>query len=254
MKVFPIFRGISLMAALLSTPSAMAAREIVPMTAKAMIRIPYGDSSWNFQLDRVYNLNPLQLRYTLGRSCSVSPPLALQVHYKDDPAWYGTSFEQNGYFRHKGGNLDGVRVNFRQRQAPELICEMQLFGVTTDQPTPPTPPPTTPPPAGEPEYAGVVTYAGGYLHRSVVTLKQPVNARLFQIKVPEFCGRVEVIEAGTIQGNERFVAARAAGATGTLADRVYAFDSVLPLTNLVVSINGPKDLSCDIPLYLLVQP
>ena len=249
MKVFQIYRRVLLMAALFGSPLAFAAGELVPMTPVTTVLIPQGDSVWNPQLTRVYNLNPLRLHYNPARSCLASPAAAIQVHFQGDASWYATSFEQNGYFRHKGGTIDGVRVNFRQYQYPQMSCAMQILGVSLDQPSPQPPPP--PPSTEEPRYVGVISYAGGYLNRALVSFPQPINAQRFEIKVPEFCKSVEIVEAGTVPTSEHFIAARG---VQTETDRIYTFDAPLALNNLVVSINGPKDLSCDIPLYILAKP
>ena len=241
MKNRSILCNIFWMAALIAQ-GAFGAGELVPMTQLTTVTIPQGDTVWNPPLSSVYNLNPLQLRYNRSPNCPASPPAAVQVHFQSDPAWYATTPEQNGYFRHKGGAIDGLRVNFRQLQYPQLVCDMQIFGVAGDEPTPS---------GEEPRYVGVVTASGGYVHRKAVTWETAIPAQRFELKVPDFCSRIEIVEAGTVPSKERFVAAKSVH-QGT--DHLFRFNATMPLTNLVISLNGPKDLTCDIPVYVLTKP
>ncbi len=102
-------------------------------------------------------------------------------------------------------------------------------------------------PSSDFELAGVVRYEGGFQDQLVLATDSADKVRQFWVRVPEFCGQVEILEAGTVSEGH-YDAARLVDAD----KQVYEVNggAGTRLSEIRVSINGPRNASCDIPVYL----
>lgn len=96
------------------------------------------------------------------------------------------------------------------------------------------------------EFAGVVRYNGGFQDQLAIATDGGAMVQAFWVRVPEFCGQLDILEAGTVSEGH-YDAAR-------LVDRDRNIFEVnagagLRLSEIRLAINGPRTASCDIPVY-----
>jgi hypothetical protein len=213
--------------------STSAMTSVVPMTN---FKIPYGDSVIELALTRAAQpLNMLQVRYRPAASCPVVPQVGLQARYLNDNRWYNMPVQNEGKFVPAAGrNLAALKVFFKQTAYREVTCQMEIVGFVGS---------TTPQP--EPRFAGTLTYTGGFVNRAPLQLSGSYVGQTLQLKVPQFCSGVEILEVGTLVGEQLLWAAKDQ-ANPTL----FRFNATQQLRSLYVTLNGPKGQNCDIPVYV----
>lgn len=160
------------------------------------------------------------------------------------------------------GAMHAVRVlpNARGEVALPHV-NLQAFAILVDQPTyirgrctmhvsvlpqdddGGTDPDPTP---GDFELAGVITYQGGFQHRLELPIAGEKVKRIWA-RIPAHCAGAEILEAGTVSEGH-YDPARLVD-PAKLIFAVAARDGVRAGA-LSISLNGPTNLSCDIPLYV----
>jgi len=218
----------------------------LPVTEPILVRIPRGYSEIQLKLNQASTANPLQIIFAPTAVCPLVRIGSLQVKFLDDAQWYPTTVENGTYFRHRGGNIESVKILFNETRVLGATCQIQVTGMV-DSGVPPTPP--AEPDEASMEYVGVFGYQGGYFHRGVVTWDSPAAIEQFEIRIPSYCQGVDIVEAGALDQAQKFVSAVGINATRHL----YRFASPQTLNQIQVSLNGPKNQACDIPVYVHKQ-
>lgn len=97
---------------------------------------------------------------------------------------------------------------------------------------------------------GALKYRGGFVDHAAVALTSPMLLKAFKAGVPEFCQGVDVIEAGvTVDGIDT------AAVRSDREPKKFIVNKGVGVNTSVIwlSLNGPVDAQCDIPL-LLAEP
>ncbi|MEN9835649.1 MAG: hypothetical protein RL011_1842 [Pseudomonadota bacterium] len=218
----------------------------LPITEPIMVRIPHGLSELQIKLNQMSSANPLQIIFAPTVICPSVTVGSLQVKYADDAQWYPATVENSTFFRHRGGNIESLKVLFNEVRFRGTTCQIQITGMV-DSGVPPTPP--TEPDESSLEYVGFLGYQGGYFHRGVVTWESPASIDQFEIRIPSYCQGVEIVEAGALDPAQKFISAFGINASRHL----YRFSTPQTLNQIQVSLNGPKAQACDIPVYIVKQ-
>lgn len=148
--------------------------------------------------------------------------------------------DANGQIRLPNATIYKLGFVFNQTFLRGGNCLVRLSALTqpddgdTDQPD------------GGFQLAGVVRYEGGFQDQLALATDGADKVKQFWVRVPEFCGQVEVLEAGTVTEGH-YEAAR-------LVDRAKQVYEVnggagTRLSEVRLTINGPRNASCDIPVY-----
>ena len=220
----------------------------LPITEPINVRIPKGLSELQIKLPQISAANPLQIIFAPTLICPSVSVGALQVKYTDDAQWYPTSIENTTYFRHRGGNIEMVKILFSERRALGKTCQIQVTGIVDSGIPAPAPAPNEPDSASM-EYVGMLGYQGGYFHRGVVTWESPAPIDQFEVRIPAYCQGVEVVEAGALDQAQKFISA-----VGINSNRhLFKFQTPQTLNQIQISLNGPKNQACDIPVYVAKQ-
>lgn len=94
------------------------------------------------------------------------------------------------------------------------------------------------------EFLGVLDYNGGFVRRAPVTFRSATLVKGFRLEIPTFCGNVDVLEGGTLSSGifDRAVQNR---------DGSFSVNrgAGLRATEIQVTLNGPTDSVCSIPVY-----
>lgn len=199
--------------------------------------LPPGRSRYVHNLATPVKANPLRFGYVISGQC---PQNAFYlenvfVRYVNDANWYQTTTTSAGLFSHSDKPLAAVEIRFLQNMGRHVTCRVTLTGEGQG----PTDPGTV-----EERYAGVIQYGGGFVYRERVPMSNVYQAQSFRIAVPNYCQGLEINEveldpAGVFQP-----------ATTLDAQRfIYAAAQPTTLDELVVTLNGPPGLACDLPVY-----
>lgn len=105
-------------------------------------------------------------------------------------------------------------------------------------------------PSGEFRLLGVIRYEGGFVSRANLDLAPALRVSQFHVRIPSFCAGTEILEAGTVTEG-----------VYDIADLVDTNDTLFDVNGgagsriaaVQISLNGPRDTSCDIPVYALIQ-
>ena len=226
----------SLLGMLFGTVLSIAAyaEELVTVMSPTMFRVPYGDSVFDLPKIRMQNsLTYLRVVYSPSVSCPEAPKIALNVKYLDDDKWQTTTFLGNGMFQLRDVALTGVRFLFKQTAYLEVTCQLQVMGGQKPY---------------QENFAGIVHYSGGFINRQGVKLNGSFTTQTVTLKIPQYCNNLEIAEVGTMAG-ENFVAA---GRDRSVPGK-YWFGSAVVLDSLYITLNGPLNNACDIPIYVTTR-
>jgi hypothetical protein len=201
------------------------------------LRMAYGPSTWAADLGRSYTANPLKLRYIVEPSCR-APYVTMYLRSAVTGLWHKTRREGD-VDSHLLTSFDGIRFDIDQPYLSAVTCEFAVTGRETGP--------------GRPDngnwgtgvLSGGVEYAGGFGQNLEVSIPATQRIRGFRLSIPEFCGDLEVLEAGTVTEGifdpATLVDARKniyEVAGGTVRSSVVRF-----------SVNGPFDSRCFIPVF-----
>lgn len=96
---------------------------------------------------------------------------------------------------------------------------------------------------------GTIDYQGGFQQDATVEFPQPLAITTFSVEVPAFCREVEVLEATYtgLRGPVRAVPVQ--GSRNT-----FSIPAGTPVTALMVTLNGPLNQVCTIPVMTADDP
>ena len=218
--------------ALLLTVTAHA-QDLVSVTAPSLFSIPYGDSLVELAIGRAQNdLDYVKILYQPAPSCPVAPQIILNVKYSGDEKWYGVAHLGEGKYQLRDSALASARFFFKQTSYTMLQCQLQLVGALKPQAP------------YEEHFAGTLAYNGGFVNRSLVEFNDTYKTQTISLRVPQFCANVEIAEVGAVVGEAFIAATKDRSVAGK-----YWFSKPVELKGLEITLNGPKGLSCDIPVY-----
>ncbi|MEY4632091.1 MAG: hypothetical protein RIQ81_2211 [Pseudomonadota bacterium] len=186
----------------------------------------------------------------------------------------------DGSFEVEFGSVTWVAFEMSQAWGlPPSFCELRLFALVDDglplspvspgpapQPLPTQPSePSQPVEPGQPsdgnnlvqggeELLGVLNYSGGFARQLPVVQsgRAPLTGLVTGIRVaiPEFCGQTEVLEAGTVSEGQFDAAAPAQSPAGAF---IVNNGHGLRASDILVTLNGPFNAQCAIPVYVKIK-
>lgn len=186
------------------------------------------------ELRYVYNY-PVTTRNVLvkysGRDCDIRMDGLEYTHPAHGQAFWAKSLG-SGRYELQHDSLDAVRLHFHQQGWSRVNCSLYVYVDSA----PPGPTPTGP-------LLGVLKYRGGFVSKLPVNVGW-VSLTGFRLAVPTFCGKLDLISAGTVVDSVYY------SATKVGADRFRThLEGSQGVDRLLVTMNGPLDLQCDIPIY-----
>ncbi len=208
--------------------------------------IPYG---WGFSPIYDFGARPLevdglqaQVFVEAGQFCGASL-YSVDVAYSPTQQLMTRIFpDLNGQIMLPNAVIYKIGFVFEQRFLRGGNCMLRLNALSgggdTDNPDQPS---------SDFELAGVVRYEGGFQDQLALATDGADKVKQFWVRVPEFCGQVEILEAGTVTEGH-YDAARLVDAD----KQVYEVNGGVGtrLSEVRLSINGPRNAACDIPVYL----
>lgn len=96
--------------------------------------------------------------------------------------------------------------------------------------------------------AGVVDYKGGFLRETVVKTEPGEFVKLFRVAIPAFCKGAEVLEASVSVSGKKDEAKLLDKSTLTYTVNGGAGQRI---DSILLSFNGPSDVACSVPVYLV---
>lgn len=209
------------------------------------LRLRNGSSVWTDDLRVPTSANPIKIRVVLEPSCR-APRVALYLRSVSDGIWYQTIPSGDSDY-HNLAAFNGIRMEIQQPYILDQVCEFRISGAMPDAPAP-NPGPTYPS-WGPGVLSGGVEFNGGFASNLEVNISTAQRIKGFRFAVPDFCGPVEVHEAGIITEGV-FEPATLIDAAARLY-KVHG-DSVRA-SRIVFSLNGPYDSRCFVPLYVYAE-
>ena len=239
MKTFKVRTALAGLCAL-ALSSAAVAQDGVELEQFDILRLnlPHGAS----YLDRAYNeavdANPITVRYVVESSCRQSPTLGIDVLPEGQRRLETALPDGAGAWRHSGSKLTGIRLNFSNPGYP-VLCTYRLYrpkGGTL--------------PTERETLAGALQYEGGFANRLSMTLPEAKVVQTFRVALPAFCTGVEILEAGTVTEG----VFDPATLTQTARNVFTVVGGRQRIREIVVSLNGPVEARCAIPIFLTTAP
>jgi hypothetical protein len=219
---------------------------------ETLIRIPAGDSR-----SRDYFFEPLLradeilvvLETEAGRPCRAGTTFIEMTSSEDQRIYSNVFANAEGVFPIASGAIHFLRFNNYHPGVLSVDCYRRLYARTLGD----TPPDsdddddaTDDEPSEEFEYLDFISYEGGFAQAGV-GVENTAMLTKFWLRVPEYCAGLEVLEAGTVTEGVFDVAARV-DADGAEIYEVNA-GAGMRVSDIKATLNGPRDLSCDIPVY-----
>ena len=195
------------------------------------VTIPWGRSYLDITFTQSGVYNPIVLSYTPQASCPTIPLTELKVLYQGDLDWMSSDFRGNGRYFIEERPISKLRVIFEQKDYQQETCLLQMAGKKISY---------------QKTLTAVFEYDGGFIYRQAIALEQEETLRKVLIEVPHWCSPIDNLEL-TAQVNDEIVEAQARG------EGVFEFQEELVLDQLLVSMNAPRSLSCDIPIYVFAR-
>ena len=141
----------------------------------------------------------------------------------------------NGEYVIAEGHVFALQIDFQQHSWDQATCT--LGARAAEEVTPPQ----------QEVLLGAIDYQGGFAQHLELNIGQPVELRTFSVKIPSFCGAVDVEEAGTVSEG---IFDRAAFSTTRGGQHYYAVAGGHQRTHLIqVTLNGPSNSQCNVPIY-----
>lgn len=211
-----------------------ASQEADTLIYSVRLRIPYGLSTWTADLGADWTANPVKLRYLIEPSCR-TPYMSLSLRSSVDGTWHRTT-RVDTVDTHTLSSFDAVRFELDSPWFGAVSCEIALFGASE--------------PAnddwGVGVLAGGVEYNGGFGRDLELAVSADERIKGFRIAIPEFCGRAEILEAGTV--TEGLFDPATLLDAGKMIYQVAG--SSVRATKIRLTVNGPFDSRCFIPVYV----
>lgn len=214
---------------------------------EALVVIPYGNSfSRDYLFDPALEATALKVTLTApnGGACRATTSfLGLTFSARQDV--YTVVYpDRDNVFSTPIGTVSWIRFHNYYTGILDIQCVRRLYA-RNDNPDNP------PPPAAEFEFLGVLNYEGGF-QTTGLDIDSPDKVTSLWIRVPDYCAELEILEAGTVTEG---VFDRA---TRTEADGEWIFEvnggAGSRVGAMKASLNGPRSLQCDIPVYVTMQP
>lgn len=167
----------------------------------------------------------------------------------------------DGSFDVTGGVLTWISFEINQAQlTSSSVCDLHVYALMDNAvaPTPVTPVPNPYDPGNSndarEELLGVINYNGGFGHNLPVVQSNRNGLNGFvvgiRIAVPAFCQQTEVLGAGTLSEG-KFDAATPA--SNVPAAFVVNGGNGLRVSDILVTVNGPFNNQCAIPVYVKIR-
>lgn len=222
------------------------------LVSERIANIPYGLSGISYTFTKGPVLQKF-LRVEFGGPSCLDTQLYRLDYANSDAVFRKASYRENGTFETNGFPVRKLMFNFSRTQGGHALCEIRVYGVThevvTPGPIPPGPgpiPPTKPEPKPLETFAGLIRYNGGFLQNEIVPLASPANVKGFRILVPKYCSQAEIIEAGTLTEG---IYQKAEATEASDREFIVKEGHGTIAGSLSITINGPVDLKCTIPVY-----
>jgi hypothetical protein len=176
----------------------------------------------------------------------------------------------DGSFNVEFGSVTWVAFEMMQPLGlPASICDLHFYALIDDgmpltpvNPGPaPQPLPTQPnqpqqpnPIQGNEELIGVVNYNGGFARQVPVVQsgRAPLSGLVtgFRIAIPDFCKQTEILEAGTVSEGQFDAAQPVDTPSGAF---IVNNGFGLRASDILVTLNGPFDTQCAVPVYAKIK-
>jgi hypothetical protein len=200
------------------------------------LNIPGGKSVWTADFHDPIRVNPLKILYVSESSCGTGPYITISVRSERTGRWQQTNYQDGLDYHEVRGPIDGIKFDLDSPYWRTITCTINVYGRAESS-------------GGwdNPEFAGLFSYRGGYVHQQKIDLSEAAMIKGFRLAVPLFCGEMEVLSAGTISEGIFDEAELAVD-----SERVFEVNSGegLRVRSLEFSVNGPTDLQCDVPIYI----
>lgn len=206
--------------------------------AQVRLRIPFGNSTWQVPVQPARAIAGLQVATVFTPACPIFYA-SVQVFNTSTGQWQVAPYE-NGIFKVNNAPISSVTVYLTQNAYQFVECDVSLqqwFG-TDPKPTPSLP-------QGQRTYAGVIDYHGGFVRDQELAFTKPYLSQRVEAKIPAFCKGVELVDVSAPKQDQLFIAKSQVQDPG-----VWLFSSVFGIDHLRVTLNGPTDASCQIPVYV----
>lgn len=203
------------------------------------VEVPDGDSYSSDVLLQITDapLLKVEMRDDRGARCNTQT-IALDVSHTTTQRYYTRYYpDADGVFTLESPNVVYVKFHNRQDRWRTAYCRRVLFAKAAGGDG-----------GGEFSIAGVARYGGGFVQRMNVPVETRDKVVKVKVAVPSFCNGAEVLELGTItegvyepasdRGGDVFSINRGAGSR---------------ISSVQLSINGPRQASCDIPVWIAVE-
>ena len=166
----------------------------------------------------------------------------------------------DGSFEVAFGSLNWTAFEITQPYgtAPS-VCNLHLYALIDSGVTPAPVNPVNPVDPGNPvdvheELLGVVNYSGGFGRDLPVVLSGRNTLDGFvttiRVAIPEFCKQTEVLDAGTISEGKFDPATPTRNLRNTF---IVNGGQGLRASEILVTLNGPFDAQCGIPVYVKIK-
>lgn len=228
---------------------------------KIRLRIPAGNSYFDYQLPTPQNISPFQVFFTPSASCrefTMSPA----VWYPGGSAWDPARFD-GSVFTTADRDVYSIQLRFQTRFVNQT-CDISL--VTLRDPSEPQPQPEPEPqpqpqpepepqpqpepepepePAGQWQEAGTLNFPGGDQKQGNLQLNSAYYARDIAIKVPDDCQDIKIDEVGILRQNKYTKANPLSNSPG-----VYRLAEISSFRQARVTISGPEGQNCLIAVHV----
>jgi hypothetical protein len=182
----------------------------------------------------------VQLFVERGRACGAAVQAIDVAHDNTRSAMTRYTPDLNGEIVLAPGMLSKMMIHLYQPYYLTGSCIVRISVLPADGSNPRDP-------SDDFQLGGAMNYQGGFRNRIELPIDSTDKIGKFWLRIPSFCAGLEVLEAGTVTEGQ-YEAARLVDGDA----QIYEVNggAGTRISAIQVSINGPADASCEIPVYL----
>ena len=102
--------------------------------AEFQVRVPYGTSIVEYNLDEIRAINPIEVLYRVEPGCPMIPSTEVEIQYENSSKWQETGYAGRGRFYHHDYEVRKVRLQLAQFSYQFETCRIILKGGDQEQP------------------------------------------------------------------------------------------------------------------------